>query len=154
MIFDLTEISHKDRPQFEQDPVEIEVPENARLGNTVHQIKPISTASPGGEKGIENGAGNLVFAMLDQLPNEAFNIEPSSGKIKLTKQLDYETDKNFILTVRVTESRSQLSTFVTVIGKGNRNVFSNHQIALMSIFKNLVKWQQDLKISSKRQQDF
>ena len=48
---------------------------------------------------------NLVYAMLDQLPNEAFNIEPNSGKIKLTKQLDYETDKNFILTVRVTESR-------------------------------------------------
>jgi len=43
--------------------------------------------------------------MLDQLPNEAFNIEPSSGKIKLAKQLDFETDKNFILTVRVTESR-------------------------------------------------
>ena len=146
MIFDLTEISHKDRPQFEQDPVEIEVPENARLGNTGHQIKPV-------ENGVTQ-SGNLVYAMLDQLPNEAFNIEPSSGKIKLTKQLDYETDKNFILTVRVTESRSQLSTFVTVIGKGNRNIFSNHQIALMSIFKNLVKWQQDLKISSKRQQDF
>ena len=29
------------------------------------------------------------------------------------------------------------------IGKGNKNVFSNHQIALRSIFKNLVKWQQD-----------
>ena len=29
------------------------------------------------------------------------------------------------------------------IGKGNRYVFSNHQIALGSIFKNLVKWQQD-----------
>ena len=34
------------------------------------------------------------------------------------------------------------------IGKGKRNVFSSHQIALRSIFKNLVKWQQDLKISS------
>ena len=32
------------------------------------------------------------------------------------------------------------------LGKGNRNVFSNHQIALWSIFKNLVKWQEDLKI--------
>ena len=30
-----------------------------------------------------------------------------------------------------------------VIGKGNKNVFSNHQIALRSIFKNLIKWQQD-----------
>ena len=29
------------------------------------------------------------------------------------------------------------------IGKGNRNVFSIHQIALRSIFENLVKWQQD-----------
>ena len=29
------------------------------------------------------------------------------------------------------------------IGKGNRNVFCNHQMALRSIFKNLVKWQQD-----------
>ena len=36
----------------------------------------------------------------------------------------------------------------SVIGKGNKNIFSNHQIALRSIFKNLVKWQQDLKISS------
>ena len=32
---------------------------------------------------------------------------------------------------------------IEVIGKGNRNVLSNHQIALRSIFKNLVKWQQD-----------
>ena len=29
------------------------------------------------------------------------------------------------------------------VGKGNRNGFSNHQIALRSIFKNLVTWQQD-----------
>lgn len=49
------------------------------------------------------------------MPNDAFAIESSSGSIKLAKQLDYERDKNFILTVRVTESRSQLSTFVTVI---------------------------------------
>ena len=34
------------------------------------------------------------------------------------------------------------------IGKGNINVFSNHQRALRSIFKYLIKWQQDLKISS------
>ena len=49
------------------------------------------------------------------------------------------------------------------IGKGNKNVFSYHQIALRSIFKNLVKRQQNLKISSngnkiknlvKLQQDF
>ena len=44
VIFDLTEISHKDRPQFAQDPVEIKVAENARLGNTVHQISPIKGA--------------------------------------------------------------------------------------------------------------
>ena len=31
----------------------------------------------------------------------------------------------------------------TEIGKGNRNFFSNHHIALGSFFKNLVKWQQD-----------
>ena len=34
------------------------------------------------------------------------------------------------------------------IGKGNKNVFSKHQIALRSIFKNLIEWEQDLKISS------
>ena len=35
------------------------------------------------------------------------------------------------------------------IGKGNRIVFfSNHQIALRSIFKNLVKWQQDFEIQT------
>ena len=107
VIFDLTEISHKDRPQFAQDPVEIEVAENARLGHTVHQIRP-NTAQNHHPKSSEKNQQqnpNLVYAMLDQLPNEAFNIEPSSGKIKLAKQLDFETDKNFILTVRVTESR-------------------------------------------------
>ena len=50
------------------------------------------------------------------------------------------------------------------IGKRDKIVFSNHQITLRSFFKNIVKWQQDLKISSngnnifnnlvKRQQDF
>ena len=35
------------------------------------------------------------------------------------------------------------------IGKENKNVFSNHQITLRSIFKNLVKWQQDFEKSRK-----
>ena len=33
------------------------------------------------------------------------------------------------------------------IGKRNENIFSNHQIALRSIFKHLVKWQQDFQKS-------
>ena len=82
--------------------------ENARLGHTVHQIRPNTAQNhhhPKSSQKNQQQNPNLVYAMLDQLPNEAFNIEPSSGKIKLAKQLDFETDKNFILTVRVTESR-------------------------------------------------
>ena len=79
--------------------------ENARLGHTVHQIRPNTAQNHQSSEKNQQQNPNLVYAMLDQLPNEAFNIEPSSGKIKLAKQLDFETDKNFILTVRVTESR-------------------------------------------------
>ena len=103
VIFELVHISHQNRPKVSQDPLKLDIPENTQPGELVHQIK------------TENGNNNLQFAMLDQVPYEAFAIEQSTGKIKLAKQLDYETDKNFILTVRVTESRSQLSTFVTVI---------------------------------------
>ena len=71
----------------------------------VSDLKQNYVKSPNVKLQQNSRENNLVYAMLDQLPNEAFNIEPNSGKIKLTKQLDYETDKNFILTVRVTESR-------------------------------------------------
>ena len=49
---------------------------------------------------------------------------------------------------RINRFREVLGKVTGSIGKGNRNVFSNHQIALRSIFKNLIKWHQDLKISS------
>ena len=48
--------------------------------------------------------------------------------------LFYRTAKRIIIERQITPRH---------IGKGNKNVFSNHQIALRSIFKNLVKWQQD-----------
>ena len=52
--------------------------------------------------------------------------------------------------VNNTPPKKNLSPLIghVTIGKGNKNVFSNNQIALRSFFKNLVKWQQDLKISS------
>ena len=95
VIFELDEITHKDRPYFDQDPITIDVLESATLGETLHQITPMSSG----------GGNGLVYAMLDQVPNETFLIEPKSGRITLAKQLDYERDKSYILTVRVTESR-------------------------------------------------
>ncbi len=106
VVFELIDSSiSKLRPRFDQDPIDIQVAENLSLGNVVHTMKPVNQRK--GDK--------LTYAMLDQLPNEAFSIEANSGKIKLAKQLDYEHESSFILTVRVTESRSQLSTFVTVL---------------------------------------
>ena len=62
-----------------------------------------------------------------------------------------------LLTLSTQHANSQKSlppvSYIKAIGKGNRNVFSNHQIALKSIFeksrqmaarsKNSVKWQKD-----------
>ena len=59
--------------------------------------------------------------------------------------LFYRTAKRIIVERQITPRH---------IGKGNKNVFSNHQIALRSIFKNLVKWQQNLKISSNSNKNF
>ena len=100
--FEIQDIVNQDRPSFDKDPITLDISENAHIGDILHQIKP--------EK-----SQDVTYAMLDQLPNEAFSIESRSGQIKLAKQLDYERDQSYVLTVRVTESRSQLSTFVTVI---------------------------------------
>ena len=100
--FEIQDIVNQDRPSFDEDPITVDISENAHIGDILHQIKP--------EK-----SQDVTYAMLDQLPNEAFSIESRSGMIKLAKQLDYERDQSYVLTVRVTESRSQLSTFVTVI---------------------------------------
>ena len=54
----------------------------------------------------------------------------------------------------------QIVMFITIlhkmadIGKGNKNIFSYHQMALRSFFKNLVKWQQDFKSLVKWQENF
>jgi protocadherin-16/23 len=96
--------SSNPRPQFDQDPVKVEVPENVPVGQVIHTLVPTSVHTNG-----------LSFAMLEQLPNDAFVIEDRSGTIKLAKQLDFERDQNYVLTVRVTESSTQLSTFVTVV---------------------------------------
>ena len=101
--FELTDKADSDKPAFDKDPIFVEIEETARVGATVHQVQPKSH-----KKG-------LLFAILEQLPNNAFVIEDNTGKIKLAKQLDFEKEQNYILTVRVTETRSQVSTFVTVV---------------------------------------
>ncbi len=92
------------RPQFDPDPVNVKVREDAQVGTVIHTLKPSLSADQ-----------DLNYVMLEQMPTSAFVIEDKTGKIKVAKQLDYEKDHNYVLTVRVTETSSQLSTFVTVV---------------------------------------
>ena len=64
-------------------------------------------------------------------PEKSDQVPPNS--IKVDKDINYVADISF--------KKDDNSN--DVIGKGNKNVLSNHQIALRSIFINLVKWQQD-----------
>ena len=108
--FKMADTSDGNRPTFEQDPIFVEVEEKVRVGSTVHHVKPKEI-----KQTTNDDQQLLLFAILEQLPNNAFVIEDNTGKIKLAKQLDFEKEQNYILTVRVTETRSQLSTFVTVV---------------------------------------
>ena len=96
----------KRRPQFQEDPVTVKVREDANVGQVIHTLRPSS---------IHKGLESLNYVMLEQMPTSAFTIEDKTGKIKVAKDLDFEKEHNYVLTVRVTEASSQLSTFVTII---------------------------------------
>ena len=74
--FKIADTSNGNRPTFEQDPIFVEVEEKVRVGSTVHHVKP---------KSKQTADDQLLFAILEQLPNNAFVIEDDTGKIKLAK---------------------------------------------------------------------
>ena len=66
-----------------------------------------------------------------QVEQEKSKLDEISAKVSKCKNFQELHEKH----------ETQLKSQLVEIGKGNRNVFSNHQIAVRSIFKNLGKWQ-------------
>lgn len=74
------------------------IDENAPNGSNVDTV---AASDPDADD-----AGNLTFAIINQVPEAAFDINNSSGLIEVSdsSQLDFETNPTFTVTVRVTDS--------------------------------------------------
>lgn len=72
--------------------------ENAPDGSNVNTV---AASDPDADD-----ADNLTFAIINQVPEAAFDINNSSGLIEVSNssQLDFETNPTFTVTVRVTDS--------------------------------------------------
>ena len=101
---------------------------------------------------------DVVFDRRERMdvkkPGPFFEASPNNFYLdKLTYRYDdadnNSEDKNDVIegTDIINKTKNENDN-AGAIGKGNKNIFSNHQIALRSISKNCVKWQQDIKISS------
>ena len=126
-------------PVFSQSQYSAVVPENSPIGTVVAKVKATDPDS--------GPSGEVTFEFPESPELQRYKINRTTGEIKTNAKL---TGKGraapYVLTVRaVDKGVPQLfsDTEVYIIGKGNRNVFCNHQMALRSIFKNFVKRQQD-----------
>ena len=63
-----------------------------------------------------------------------------TAKLKSMGAMESISVDRIVKLLTVLELNIRDGSKVVPIGKGNRNVFSNHQIALRSIFKNHFKW--------------
>ena len=96
-------------PKWLQDPVVITLPEDTPVGKAVHNFTAV-------DADIGNN-GDLRYTLVMQSPGRVFDIDAISGTLKLTKELDFELLKEYILVVAVTDqslnASERLTTTVT-----------------------------------------
>ena len=99
------------RPSFPTDPIIVQVPENRPIGERILSVAPFNKAT--------KTSWPLKYQIIEQSPNESFDINQKTGELKIVKSLDYENVQSHLLTVRVSGSDDvstelQYSTLLTV----------------------------------------
>ena len=95
----------------------------------------------------------LAYNFLQSLDLQASQLGEMESQVNhITQTVGIHKEKVARREIGVLTTNKAVNRQYKIIGKGNRNVFSNHQIAFRSIFKNslngnkifksLVKWQQ------------
>ncbi len=79
-------------------------PENIAVGAIVGMVS-------GGD---DNRADTITWSITDGNANGAFTIDPTTGAIKTTKALDFETTNAYVLSVTISDGSSQASTTVGI----------------------------------------
>ncbi|XP_065341407.1 DE-cadherin isoform X3 [Cloeon dipterum] len=77
-------------PKFTQKNYQAEALENANLNALVTEIRAVDNDT----------ASEVYYSIVDGNPNEQFKMEPNTGKIRVNKNLDYETTTSYNLRVR------------------------------------------------------
>ncbi|KAM3963659.1 dachsous cadherin-related 1 [Aphomia sociella] len=94
-------------PQWLEDPINIEISEITPIGMTVYNF----TA-----KDADAGAnGELNFHIVSSLPStkNVFNLDPLTGSLTLTSNLDFESLKEYWLVIEATDLASNISERMT-----------------------------------------
>ena len=82
------------RPYFSESNYEASIPENTLVGDTVIVVSATDS----------DAVENIVFySIISGNSNDTFIINPKNGNISLHKPLDYETKKQYKLSVKATD---------------------------------------------------
>ena len=156
---------------LKQPQIQVQTPAPQRIMGSSAAASPASPAVLATQKmadRLEEKAANIAQGQeLVKAKDEVIDLKEKLETLKLKRAKDQEKIKEYEkvriqyeqlveFKSKIMESQAALQRELQkakheakeAIGKGNKNVYSNHQVALRSIFKNIVKWQQDLKISS------
>lgn len=93
-------------PKWPQDPLSIPVAENTEIGSTIFNF----TASD-----LDFGPnGEIRYNLVKQYPNTStFNVDPLTGTLTLTSNLDYESLPEYTLVVRAIDQSLNVSERLT-----------------------------------------
>ena len=81
-------------PYFSEPNYEAKIPENTLVGDTVIVVSATDSDA------VEN---IVVYSIISGNSNDTFIINPKNGNISLHKPLDYETKKQYKLSVKATD---------------------------------------------------
>ena len=92
------------KPYFPQSQYTAEIAENADIGAKVSELVALDNDT----------ASQLVYDIIGGNVGAVFSIEAQTGLLKVDKQLDYETTKEYELTVQVDDGKQTATTRVRV----------------------------------------
>lgn len=99
-------------PEFEQDPVEISIPEDTAMGTVLYNF----TATDG-----DSGLNSVIqYRLVTQAPPHSglFVIDSLTGSLRLESELDYENTTEYILIIQAQDQSlnvsERLSTLLTL----------------------------------------
>ncbi|KAF4524618.1 hypothetical protein B566_EDAN013869 [Ephemera danica] len=94
-----------EKPTFSQDPIMVNVKEDAVIGTSIWNF-----TAEDKDTGLN---GQIKYSILQQWPSEDFTIDPESGALSILSKLDRETHDEYALIISATDQASNESQRLT-----------------------------------------